>query len=317
MSSDERPSWLIEAVAKRPAAEPPRGDDQIRPGQIRRLEPMDYDSAPRRLVLVTDVDMENAFATVVLLSPEVDSGSDIDRLAVRGRTGLAYDLLALTDVVGPAWFVQLHGLVADAGLRLNDLPPAGVQLRDDRDARWSWKEQELEEFIQLTGECRRQLLDGRIYNVADPVSFDIDRVGIADHMKVSYVATHLVENDALFVPGEVIKDLDVTNTHPAFDSMQALRFTAAKHKDRLLPLSHPSDLGSSLRNMENDPLQRVLASLLTRVSVSTRCIKVTSLSALWDAKPSDAGPVVREFIVAGRRHQIVIDEVDVAEEHRV
>jgi hypothetical protein len=277
---------------------------------------MDFGSAPRRLVLVIDADLNNAFATVALLTPEIENGSDLDRIVSKDATGLTYDLVALTDVSGPAWFVQLHDLVADPGLSLDDLPAAGIALRDDRDARWSWKEQELEEFIALTAECRLQLLDDETYAVADPVAFDLNFVGISDHMKISDAATHMVENNQVFVPAEVIKDLNVPNTDAAYDSMRTLRFTAAKHKDRLLPLGHPTDVGTPLRDLQDDPLQRALASLIKKISGSTRCVRVTSVSALWGSHPADVGSLVREFVLNGRRYQVVICEIDVMEASR-
>jgi hypothetical protein len=317
MTRSVRPSWLTEALADRPASQPPTSDFHIRPGQIRRLEPMDCDTGPRRLVLVIDVDLNNAFATVALLTPEIENGSDLDLVASKEVTGLTYDLLTLTDVSGPAWFVQLHDLVADRGLSLDDLPAAGIALRDDRDARWSWKEQELDEFIALTAECRGQLLDNDICFLADPVSFDLNFVDISDHIKVSNAATHMVVKNQLFVPAEVIKNLDVPNTDAAYDSMCTLRFTAATHKDRLLPSVHPTGVGTPLRDLQDDPLQRALASLITRVSGLTRCIKVTSVSALWESDPSDVGPLVREFVLDGRRHQIVVSEIDMMEAPRV
>lgn len=312
----QRPSWLTEALANRHAVQPPTQASSIRPGQIRRLEPMDLDSSPRRLVLVIDVDLHSALATVALLTPETENGSSRDRIATKDVTGLTYDLVALTDVTGPAWFVQLHDLVADPALTLDDLPVAGIALRDSYDARWSWKEKELEEFIALTSECRLQLLDGETLTVADPVAFDLDFVGICDHMKVSDAATQMIENGQVFVPAEVIANLDVPNTSATYDSMRALRFTAAKHKDRVLPLSQPVDMSTPLRDLQDDPLQRVLASLVTRLGDSTRCIRVTSISALWASDPGDAGPPVRELVVDGRRHQIVITEVDLMEASR-
>ena len=53
------------------------------------------------------------FATVMVLSPDTDMGaSSHDRLVAKHESGLPYDLVALTDVAGPAWFVQVGPVLA-------------------------------------------------------------------------------------------------------------------------------------------------------------------------------------------------------------
>ncbi|MFC7500528.1 hypothetical protein [Nocardioides sp. GCM10030258] len=316
MNSDERPTWLADALSRKQRNQRPTHDPNIRRGQLRRLESMDHDAAPSRLVLIVDVDPNNGFATVALLSPEADNGSDLDRVVLGSESGLTYDLLLLSDVAGPAWFLQLQYLVSTATLSFESLPIAGVHLRDEKDARWSWKEKELEEFIALTGECRLQLLDGERFSVVDPVALDLEVVSVEDHLRSSDAINRLVANHEALIPREALDDLAVPITHQAHDSIQALRFTAARNKGQLLATGHPADRGSSLRSIEDDPLQVALASLVVQLKDSTRCVRVMSVSSLWQSVQTQVGPPVLEYRVGGRRLQIIVNEVDVLEAAR-
>ncbi|MEZ0579249.1 hypothetical protein [Nocardioides sp. MH1] len=310
----ERAHWLTAALDRHKSPQAPTGpSSSIQPGDIRRLDPMDFEAAPSRLALITDVDAVTGCASVTLLSPETENGSNLDRFVGTDLTGLPYDLIALSDVSGPAWFVQLHHRVASLDVTLDELPAAGVALRDDKDARWTWKEDELDQLIQLTSECRLQLIDGEAITIADPAALDLDVVDVIDHLRASQAFTRLLEQEKVLLPAEGLQQLDVPTVHPAHDSIQALRFTAYRHKEQLLPASHPSDTGSPLRTFDDDPLQRALASLTGRLADSTRCIRVASLAFLWSPVQDD-DPHVRELLISGRRHQILIAPLDAPED---
>ena len=165
------PSWLQEARASRQhQSEPAPGPDSTgghtrpQPGDVRVARPMDH--APehyRRLVCVLDVDAVCGFATVALLTDELDLATPADVRLPRETTGAQFDLLLELELVGPVWWAQLGPAIATVDLEractASELR-GGLPLRRDDDIRWTFREQELTDLHQLVDDCARTLVDG-------------------------------------------------------------------------------------------------------------------------------------------------------------
>lgn len=310
MSAPEQPAWLKEALSRRTNPQGIAFTPEICPGQVRVLNPMDYGDAPSRLVLVAAVDTELAVAQVILLSPETDMGSDLDRSVPSESTGLTFDLVALSDVVGPAWFVQLGALVSILVGDLNTHPVAGIALRDDQDARWAWKEGEHDALVALTAECRHQLLDGETVLVADPVAFDLAHVDWAERSCMSAAILPMLDANQVLIPVEVFGGRPIPKTSKAYESDHAMRLLIGRHKDRLLATGGVTWSSSAIRSIANDSLPTVLATAADRLDRSVRSIRVLSVASLWVGDDVTPAPHVREVVLGERRLQIVISEVE-------
>jgi len=325
MTIPELPGWLAEAIAARaipsrlgldepemPTSTPPQAHE------IRRLESMDPGGAPSRLVLVTRVDPSQAVATVVLLSPDVESTSDVDRMLSTQLTGLPFALTAMTDVSGPAWFVQLGPALAVLECTLFDLPVAGLALRDELDSRWAWKETELDALIALTAECRFQLLDGEPTAVADPLAFDPSLVDLATSGRMTREVVEMLEHRALLLPAEALSSANVDPTSRTHVVTEPLLQAISHHSDLLLAMT-PDAVQPQviLRSRAHDPLPRVLLRAAGRFDELTRSISIKTVSSLWDADLSATSECYMEVFLAGRRHQLVVEAVDLREGHLV
>jgi hypothetical protein len=133
---------------------------------------MDLGHEPSRMVLVTRVDQPTRTVGVVLLSPETDLWTDTDILLKGEETGLAFDLLLQTELVGPLFWSQLGHPVGrlDAKL-LDELIHAleqhpdnlagrrGLPIRDQADLRWAHKQSEAETLGRLVRSCGTELVD--------------------------------------------------------------------------------------------------------------------------------------------------------------
>lgn len=135
--------------------------DDIEVGGIYRAVAPDRDS-PAALVLVTAVDAGTAPISVTLLSPDLEFGTCTDVIVSRQDSGLAYDLLAESDIfgyLGSALLDRKLGsvdstvLAALAALRADDAvdrPVAGPPVLERSDPRWSFKLEELKRLQDLT-----------------------------------------------------------------------------------------------------------------------------------------------------------------------
>lgn len=276
---------------------------------------MDPGTAQPQLVLLTEVDFDQAVATVLLLSGETDSGSDVDRLLPRKVTGLGYDLVALSDVTGPAWLVQLGPLLARVNLSIDELPVAGIPLLGEADARWTWKEGMIDALVALTAECRFQLIDGESPALVDPVAFDLSVVDVRTRSRITLEAVHMLEQDTGFLPAEALLVEPVGQSSTAFESFAALWRVVGRHSDRVLPRS-AGVAGDELvlREVANDPLPAVLSQIAARLDSSVRCIHLATVSSLWgDQDGQDRRSLYRGVTLAGRRHQLVVSRIDLAE----
>ncbi|MCA0306405.1 MAG: hypothetical protein LCH87_03385 [Actinobacteria bacterium] len=148
-------------------------------GDIYRCVPMDP-GTPAALVLVTAIDEATQSVGITLLSPDVEFGTSADLLLSKQDTGLAYALVAESDIFGYVWIVQLDrklghvdGPVLDALSALReeepvDHPIAGPPALQRSDPRWSFKLQELKRLQSLTAHCTRELIDGERIPSIDP-----------------------------------------------------------------------------------------------------------------------------------------------------
>lgn len=181
------PGWLDALKEQHPSqphtapSTPPH--PQPRPGQIRRLLPVDLVGRPA-LVLVVDSDHDRQAHTVVLLSPDTGFGSDRDLLVGPEQSGLPYDVLIQCEVFGYVWTTQLDAVHGDLMAFLPtvgnlqkpepDLPEpdlrAGPPVDQVSDPRWRFKLSELARLQGLTGECIEQLIDGERHLLPDPAA---------------------------------------------------------------------------------------------------------------------------------------------------
>lgn len=270
---------------------------------------MDAGTAEPCLVLVTGTEDPRACATVMVLSPDIEMGTDADLLLSREISGLSYDLVALPDVTGPAWFVQLGPVLGVVGVSNADLPPAGIALRDERDSRWAWKESRLDALVSLTAECRYQLLDGEAATVADPAAFDLDLVRIEDRTYMTLDTVRLLRSESIRLSAAALRLTVVGHDSPAYESYAALLQTIPRHPSLLI-----SDISGEQvhpgRELANDPLPGAVAALIDGLDNSVRCIRVTSVSSLWGERSPSSRTEFFELFMKGRRHQMVVTNVD-------
>jgi hypothetical protein len=286
----------------------------VEAGQIRRLESMDVGVADPLLVLVTETDELHACATVMVVSPEVEMGTDADLALPRDLSGLPYDLIVLPDVVGPAWFVQLGPMVGAANVITTDPSPAGIALRDMEDSRWGWKESQLDALVALTAECRYQLLDGEPTTIADPVAFDLSVVDVKERTCMTLATVRLLGTRSIQVPTAVLRLTPVGQASPAYESFVALSQTIHRHSS-LVIRDAPSNADEVHfdRDLADDPLPRAVSGLLETLDESVRCIRVASVSSLWSKTNPSAETGFFELVTNGKRHQVVIFNVDFQE----
>ncbi len=125
---------------------------------------------PAALVLVTSVDESTQSATVTLLTPDVEFGASADIVIGPEDSGLAYTLLAESDIFGYVWCTQLDRVLARLDSKIVDAVSAlrqgdyvgsavaGPPILERRDPRWNFKLHELARLQNLSADCTRQLL---------------------------------------------------------------------------------------------------------------------------------------------------------------
>ncbi|GAA4402379.1 hypothetical protein GCM10023153_31450 [Ornithinibacter aureus] len=271
---------------------------------------------PPRLVLITAVSNWSASATVVLLSPELEQGTSTDRLLRGADTGLGYDVIALPDITGLAWLVQVGPVLGHAATDLDEATVAGVALRDELDGRWRWKENELDALVALTSECRYQLVDGTedVARVIDPMAFDSAQVPLAARAQLARVATRLLACDQVRLPAQVLPALPVPHRDVSFALWAAVR-DQVHRRHKLLLRPHALRDGAAeqvgaLRDVRDDTLVAVLWDLAAELPAHVRCITVESVSTLWGSSPHGPEVWYQSVVIGGRRHQVVVSEAD-------
>lgn len=314
-----RPSWLDAALAGHPVpAQAPPHYEPAAPGQVRRLDAMNSDGPNSRLVVVQDVDVASGTVRVALLSPETAMASTDDRMLPRQQSGLTFDLLVELDVTGPAWLIQLGPVLATADLDVIAMAPSGASLRDERDSRWTWKEQELDAFAALTVDCLRQVIDGPPATVVDPVCMNPD---VTSRVDLRHIAVHVARCAR---QGKAL--LSVWPLVPAEDGTGGLsRWRDAVEPDTLKVLTSAALRGAALythrhanpvaatitgrKVLHDDPL---VALLSAQVLDGARCLRVLTTTGLWElpAELADLPGAALEVTVRGIRCQLMWDAVD-------
>jgi hypothetical protein len=127
--------------------------------------------SPAALVLVTGVDASAQSAEVTLLSPDMELGGNTDIVIGPEDSGLAYALLAESDIFGYVWSAQLDRALAHvsgplvaaiSALRQGncvDKQVGGPPILERGDPRWEFKLSELERLQGITAHCTGQLVD--------------------------------------------------------------------------------------------------------------------------------------------------------------
>lgn len=314
--SQARPAWLSEAISAHRIKTAQTKPQSIKAGQIRRLDPMDAGSGQPLLVLIADTDDESACASVIVVSPEIEMGADPDLYLPRDVSTLPFDLVVLPDVVGPAWFVQLGPALNTATVEVSQLDSAGIPLRDAKDSRWHWKETILDSFVTLTAECRRQLLDGEAVTVADPAAFDLDVVGVKERACMTLTTIRMLDSESILVPTAALRATPVLQNSPAYPSFVALSESVLRHSSAVITDDSAEVVTAEIgRELAADPLPKALAALITRMDQSLRCIRVASVSSLWEETELLDGQRFFGLVLNGKRHQVIVANADRDEVH--
>ena len=163
VEASPRTARVLKGAASRPVA---RGDLQV-------IEPLPWLEGRRRLAVVRRVDTDRDIAEMMLAHPWPELATDTDAVIASNDSGLPFPLIVECYVRGPVWLLQLFervGVLTESQLSAigsavvdgnpavegvhTGLPPAGPA-----DARWSFKEQEVVEWRNLTNDCAATLLD--------------------------------------------------------------------------------------------------------------------------------------------------------------
>lgn len=328
-----QPTWLTDAL-KTATKTPSTQSTPPETGQVRRLDAMDRDGSDSRLVLVTELDPGAASARLVLLSHETEMASNLDVSLGSELTGLPYDLIGLPDVSGPAWFVQLGPVLATLSLdvlndpELRDAP----ELRDELDARWSWKEAEHDALLALTGECRRQMMDGEPDTVIDPVALDPDQVSARQFGCIAHATASLLNERKVRVATSALRGM-VKRREPRssvlWEPMRLLVEVLQRHSDSLIGVDNA--IGETLVTVDlpgraliaSDALPQVVGELARSQPSTHRSMRVVTVGSLWQlddlgTKTShvpylEVAPGVFDVTIAGARKQLVLCPVDTLE----
>ncbi len=127
-----------------------------------------------RYGLVRYVDEQGGYASVALISLEVDSAGGTDVILPPERTSLPFEVMVETDVVAPVWFEQLSGPVGAVdeatleGVLATEfdgkpsVPHAwrGLPLSGPDDRRWKFKLDEAKHLMALASSCVASMVDG-------------------------------------------------------------------------------------------------------------------------------------------------------------
>lgn len=138
-----------------------------------------------RYGLVRYADEQGGYASVALISLEVDSAGGTDVILPPERTSMPFEVMVETDVVAPVWFEQLSGPVGavdEATLEgvlateFNGKPSVphawrGLPLSGPDDRRWQFKLDEARHLLALASSCVASMLaDGSEADEPQPPS---------------------------------------------------------------------------------------------------------------------------------------------------
>lgn len=336
MTSRPLPEWLTHATTARqssgpddcPSA-PPVPSEPAGPltGQIRRLDPMDP-GAGSLLVLIVNTDPAYAAAQVLALSNEVEMASDTDTLLTGDVTGLPFDVLALTDVTGPAWYVQLGPTLATVDITVLDNSPAGTPVEGPSDPRWEWKQEQHEALMRLLGECARQVIDESPNSVVDPAALDLSVITEDELARIVQVTAPLLARHRVCMPLSALRNLNNTRVTPRsryWDAVRCLVELIPRRPDLVVRDQPATGLPQSLRaSVKHDALAGALSAAFQQLPEAHRSLRLLTLTSLWPdmlssgatdvrqppAQVRVAAPRVWELYLNGRRHQLLIQPVD-------
>jgi hypothetical protein len=120
---------------------------------------------PSALVLVTGFDESTQSLSVTLLSPDMELGGSLDLALDKTETGLAYNVLAESDIFGYAWVAQINSARGELGRVEQAVITSLDALRNDEnvghalagppiiersDPRWAFKLSELSRLQAVT-----------------------------------------------------------------------------------------------------------------------------------------------------------------------
>lgn len=289
--------------------------NDIEPGGIYRCVPMDPGS-PASLVLVTAIDEAAQALGVTLLSADVEFGTSADLLLSKHDTGLAYALLAESDVFGYVWVVQLDrklgcvdAPVLDALSALRDEEPvghpvAGPPAVQRSDPRWTFKLQELKRLQSLTAHCTRELIDGERIPSIDPNALRAPsteaEVAAFEEFVVEVIEN--VERGAARVPGwlvDIALDEELVRAYRAVGLYNSLRLLWKLADPTDVPIP-PFAMGSaSLSDLLEFQVERSSSAGYSNLWLFGRSTDVRGPIESRVARASDGRLLQLSFIAAG------------------
>lgn len=337
-TSQPLPAWLTQATqthqpagagTEQPAQRPAQDTTATAApaiGQIRRLDPMDP-GAGSMLVLIVNTDPPHAAAQVLALSNEVEMGSDTDTVLPADVTGLPFDLLVLTDVTGPAWYVQFGRTLASVDVTDLQHAPAGTSVEGPTDPRWPWKQEQHDSLMALLGECARQVIDEGADSVVDPAALDLSLVSESELARMVQVTAPLLARRRVCLPLSALRNLTNTRVSPRsryWDSVRCL-VELIPRRPELVVKETTQGPGLSWRAaLAHDDLDAALSAAFEQLPDAHRSLRLLTLTSLWPTAwaasateelnhPTgvrEAAPGVWELFIAGRRRQLLLQPVD-------
>lgn len=192
-------------------------------GGIYRIDPMDV-GAPSALVLVTGFDESTQSLGVALLSPDMELGGSLDLALDTTETGLAYNVLAESDIFSYAWVAQINSARGELGRVGQEVLESLDALRNDEkvgrsvagpptiersDPRWAFKLRELGRLQALTAAATRQLIDDPGYDYPDPEALQVPETEAELAAFEEFVLDLIdgVKAGTTIIPGWVVEDI--------------------------------------------------------------------------------------------------------------
>ena len=192
-------------------------------GGIYRIDPMDI-GTPSALVLVTGFDESTQSLSVTLLSPDMELGGSLDLALATTESGLAYDVLAESDIFSYAWVAQINSARGELGrvgeeilesldaLRNEEQvghPVRGPPIIERSDPRWAFKLSELGRLQAVTAATTRQLIDDPGYDYPDPEALQVPETEAELAAFEEFVLDLIdgVKAGTTIIPGWVVEDI--------------------------------------------------------------------------------------------------------------
>jgi hypothetical protein len=336
MSDPEVPEWLSQARTGRRVRGPLEARDDWprlpRVGELRIAVPTVFGQADPRMVVIVDVEPEIGVAEVALVTNEIEFASAEDVVMGAEATGLPFDLLFETEIVGRLWCIQLGRLVAELDSEL--ARTVRRSLREERtraaatphvaedtaalDQRSLFRKRERLELEALSEDCQQALIrHGSASEVVlDPALFDPASEGSRLPMFERWlvVAQNVVRPAPVTVPVGVLESSLESHGigprpwsgRPGPDAVRAL----LPLFERVLAERSPR-IGGNLeivpaRRRPADAVDRELISMLSSASKrGCRTVRLLTVSEAWTGEFSEAMAMAR-FVAADRTELQVI-----------